>query len=114
MKLEGIISLTLRTGVILSSILVVSGSVLYFVTGNTSILTSSSFGLNQIATGLAVGNPIAIILLGVVVLILTPVLRVFELFLNYLWEKDHLYVLLSFLVLFFMVFGIILLPILRA
>ncbi|MDG6999089.1 MAG: DUF1634 domain-containing protein [Nitrososphaerota archaeon] len=114
MKLEGIISLTLRTGVILSSILVVSGSVLYFVTGSISTLTSSSFGLDQIATGLTAGDPIAIILLGVVILILTPVLRVFELFLNYLWEKDRLYVLLSFLVFFFMVFGIVLLPILRA
>ena len=99
---------------ILSSILVVSGSVLYFVTGNTSTLTSSSFGLYQIVAGLSVASPIAIILLGVVVLIMTPVLRVFELFLNYLWEKDHLYVLLSFLVLFFMIFGIILLPVLRS
>ena len=99
---------------ILSSVLVVSGSVLYFLTGNTSTLTSSSFGLYQIATGLIVGNPIAIIFLGVVVLILTPVLRVFELFLDFLWEKDSTYVLLSFLVLFFMVFGIVVLPILIA
>jgi uncharacterized membrane protein len=109
--LEKQISLTLRIGVILSSLLVIVGLLLYFVEGNRSLAVSNSFSLFQIFTGLASANPLAIILFGVVVLVITPVLRVFELLLSYLGERDRLYVALSFLVFLFMVIGIILLPI---
>lgn len=114
MKLENVISWTLRIGVTLSALLVVSGIVLYFAEGDTSVSVSSSFTVTKIFAGVAQADPLAIILLGVIVLIATPVIRVFELLLNYVWNRDRLYVLLSFLVLFFMLAGIILLPILKA
>lgn len=111
MNLERLIGYTLRTGVILSSLLVVIGSILYFVEGDTSLAVSSNFGVYNVLSELARGDPLAIIFLGVIVLIATPVVRVFELFLSYAWERDKSYILLSFLVLFLMMLGIILLPI---
>jgi uncharacterized membrane protein len=111
-NLEWQISLTLRIGVILSSLLVIIGLGLYFIEGDQSLLVSNSFTLFQVITGLASGNPIAIVLLGVAVLVITPVLRVFELLLSYLGQRDKTYVAFSFLVLLFVVVGIVLLPIL--
>jgi uncharacterized membrane protein len=111
LNLEKIISYTLRIGVILSALLVIIGLAIYFVEGDRNLSVSSSFDFFQVFVGLARGDPLAIMLLGVIVLVLTPLLRVFELVLSYAWERDRLYITLSSVVLLFMVAGIILLPI---
>ena len=110
MRLERVVSLTLRIGVITASVLVVVGLILYFAEGDMSSLVSSNFNVGQVLAGLARADPLSIIFLGVIVLIATPLLRVLELALDYAWERDRIYVLLSLIVLVLMVVGIVLLP----
>ncbi|MEM3637106.1 MAG: DUF1634 domain-containing protein [Conexivisphaerales archaeon] len=113
MKLERIISLTLRIGVISSAILVVSGLVLFYAKGQSTFIPTNSLSASDVPRLLLAGNPEGVILLGVIVLILTPVVRVFELLLDYLWSRDRVYTILSLAVLCLMLFGILALPILR-
>ncbi|MEM3670446.1 MAG: DUF1634 domain-containing protein [Thermoprotei archaeon] len=113
MNLERIISLTLRVGVILSSVLVVSGLTLFYIEGGNSHVNTSMYSLVQLFEGLTSAQPVSLILVGVIVLVATPTLRVLELVLNYVWEKDRLYVLLSGLVLALMLTGIIVVPLIR-
>jgi uncharacterized membrane protein len=111
MNLERIVSLTLRIGVILSSALVILGLILFYVEGRGVTINSSYFDLTRLAYGIAHLDPLAIILLGVLVLVATPVIRVLELGVNYVVsDKDKLYVILSFAVLTLMLVGILLLP----
>jgi uncharacterized membrane protein len=110
MNLEKIISWTLRIGVILSAMLVVAGSITYFLERSTNQAPSSNFSVLLVFQDLLRGNPIALILLGVIVLVATPIARVLELVISYGWEKDRTYTLLSFLVLALMLVGIVLVP----
>ncbi|BBD73079.1 membrane protein [Sulfodiicoccus acidiphilus] len=111
MNLERVVSLTLRTGVILSSALVIGGLVLFYVEGRNTTISSSYFNLSRMAQGLLHLDPLAIIMLGVAVLVATPVIRVLELGINYVAaDRDRLYVALSFAVLALMLIGILLLP----
>ena len=113
MNIEKVVSYTLRIGVILSSALVVTGLALYEIEGKVVLYNSSAFNVLKVLEGVAHANPIALMFLGVMILVSTPVLRVFELFLDYVWRKDKTYGVLSFLVLFFMLIGIIVLPVVR-
>lgn len=113
MRLERVISLTLRTGVIFSTILVVTGLVLYYVENGPSFLPTYEVGILTLFAGLVSLRPEAFILLGVVVLIFTPVARVLELLVEYIWLRDRIYVVLSAMVLSVMLFAILLLPSIR-
>ncbi|MEM0117866.1 MAG: DUF1634 domain-containing protein [Conexivisphaerales archaeon] len=113
MKLERIISLTLRVGVVTSAILVVSGLVLFYISGQSTFTQTSSLSASDVLRLLLAGNAEGVILLGVIVLILTPVARVFELALDYIWSRDKVYIILSIAVLCLMLFGIIVLPVIR-
>ncbi|MDG6925983.1 MAG: DUF1634 domain-containing protein [Nitrososphaerota archaeon] len=111
MNLERVIALTLRIGVVLSASLVAGGLVLFYAEGLANPPASSSFTLPAVIAGVAGGNPVSLMLLGIVVLVITPVLRVSELALNYLWQRDRLYAVISLLVLLLMMVGIVLLPV---
>ncbi|MEM0075428.1 MAG: DUF1634 domain-containing protein [Nitrososphaerota archaeon] len=111
MKLERIISLTLRVGVVSSALLVVLGLLLFYVEGINSFIPTNQLNAFSVFYGLITGNPESIILLGVMVLIATPIVRVLELFLDYVWSKDRLYIALSLAVLMLMLVGVFLLPI---
>jgi uncharacterized membrane protein len=113
MNLQRAVEITLRTGAIVSSALVSFGLVLYFVEGETSLNTTANFSVLQTFQGLSKGDPVAIILVGVVVLVATPVIRIVELLIGYVEERDRMYVMMSLLVLVFMLVGIILLPVIR-
>jgi uncharacterized membrane protein len=113
LKLERIISLTLRIGVISSSLLVVAGLALYLISGAKSFIPTSELSGIQVIKLLTQGSPEGIILTGVMVLIFTPVVRVLELLFDYAWAKDKIYAILSLAVLTLMLFGIFMLPIIR-
>lgn len=113
MRLERIISLTLRVGVISSALLVTAGLVLYYISGVNSFISTASLSGLEVAKLVMRGNPEGIILAGVIVLIFTPVARVFELLVDYAWSRDKIYTLLSLAVLSLMLFGIFVLPIIR-
>ncbi len=101
-KIEFAISLVLRVGVILSvSVIAVGLAVMFYhhgdytsITGHTSYrsLTSLStpfpHSLGQLRTSLAHGDGRGIVVLGVFLLILTPILRVAVGVVSFLYEKD--------------------------
>ncbi|MDG6934330.1 MAG: DUF1634 domain-containing protein [Nitrososphaerota archaeon] len=110
MSLERAISLTLRTGVVASAILVLIGLSLYYAEGTPVMPPTSSLSAFAVFSGLLALKPESVILLGVIVLIATPVVRVLELFIDYLWSRDRIYAVLSALVLTVMLVGITILP----
>ncbi|MEM0121079.1 MAG: DUF1634 domain-containing protein [Thermoprotei archaeon] len=108
--LARVVSLTLRIGVILSSAFVVSGLVLYYLDHDKTVSNTSQYSAVTLLQGLAAGRPEAIILVGVLILVATPIIRVFELGLDFIYKKDKIYIVLSFAVLAVMLIGILLVP----
>lgn len=101
-KVEIVISLVLRSGVILSVLIIVVGLGLMFahhsaylpITGQFSYreLTSKStpfpHSFGSLTHSIAEGEGRGVVALGVLILILTPVLRVAVGVLSFLYEKD--------------------------
>jgi uncharacterized membrane protein len=95
-RMANLISLTLRIGVLISAALIILGLVIYFVaddgpktvddalgkTGEISLVRPST-----ILDGLADGSPEAFIQLGILVLIMTPIVRVA--LTTWLYERQH-------------------------
>jgi uncharacterized membrane protein len=96
---EIFISNALRIGVILSAAIIGLGLILLIITGNSGY-PGSSFPTSpvQIAEGLLLLKPYAVILAGVLILILTPVFRVGISIITFLKEKDYMYVAITSLV----------------
>lgn len=102
-----IISNTLRIGVIIAAVLVVSGLIGFLVLNpNANIYKFNTQNLS--ITNYT--NPLTITLYGVVVLASLPVLIVFEQVIIYSLERDKLYVAISVVVAVIMIFAIIILP----
>lgn len=98
-KVEIIISRCLQIGVLLSAAIILLGLVLFIVTGKSGY-PGVTFPTRPLAVleGAAMLKPYAVILLGLFVLILTPVLRVGVSIFAFLIEKDYLYVGITLLV----------------
>lgn len=99
-RVELLVSRALRTGVLISAFVIVAGLLLFFAAGdggypNNAYPTSFS----AILAGTLALKPFAVILAGLVLLILTPVLRVAVSLLTFVLEQDWLYVGISALVL---------------
>ena len=105
--LEVVIGKLLRTCVIATSAIVVVGGVLYLPGAATSTVSFRAFhaeppelrSVAGILADAANGNGRAIIEAGLLLLILTPVLRVAFSALAFLHERDYLYVVLTLVVL---------------
>ena len=102
-----IISYTLRYGVIISSILIISG-LFIFLLKEPSV--KDVYAFNTTALTLNPLNPLSISLYGLIVLISLPVLIVAEQVIIYASEKDRIYTIVSLIVLSFMLFAILLMP----
>ncbi len=97
----------LRLGVILSVIISLIGFVKLFTEGFKmpkkykllEIGTSSEKVWSQFWETLCKGEGMAIIQLGILILIFTPLMRIIFALIGYLKEKDYLYVLISSIVL---------------
>ncbi|ERI90922.1 hypothetical protein HMPREF1982_03657 [Clostridiales bacterium oral taxon 876 str. F0540] len=91
-EMEIVISNFLRTGVLLSAIVVFIGLSLFLFTGNSGY-SGSYFPTtpSEIFRGLIAFKPYTIILTGLIILILTPVFRVGVSILVFIKEKDFLY-----------------------
>ena len=100
------ISLTLRGGVIAAASLSLLGLALSFRSRQGPARNSAAFPPKEVLSALKHGDPAAIALLGVGVLVLTPALRVLEMALSNLFRRDWLYAALSFSVLALMSAGI--------
>lgn len=96
-RLERAIAAVLRLGSGLSIVLMAAGLVLLLVEGQSDKLQGPRFvGLHSLLTGAASLEPAAIMTLGVLMLLLTPMLRVIAAGISFLiFERDVKYALIS-------------------
>ncbi|HEX3270169.1 MAG TPA: DUF1634 domain-containing protein [Ktedonobacterales bacterium] len=102
-QMDRIISVVLRGGVLLSAGLLIFGAALYFVRvlwgGAPPDPLVFPHSLGDVISGLAHGDPLAILAMGLIVLLLTPVARVIISIFAFARERDWLYVGITTLVL---------------
>ncbi|MBV7273854.1 DUF1634 domain-containing protein [Clostridium sp. PL3] len=92
-EIEIIISKSLRVGVVLSSVVILSGLLMFLISGHSGYSGSSyPTSPRDILAGAAALKPYGIILLGLMILIAIPVFRVGVSIIVFLKEKDYLYV----------------------
>ena len=112
-KVEVIIGKILRIGVITSAIVILIGMGLYFMNG-AGYPSTTQGGVtfidfpkrfSDIFAGIAAGKSYAVIMLGVFLLILTPVLRVVVSIYAFYKEHDTLYVVITTIVLVILMFA---------
>ena len=84
-RLNRTMYLVLVTGMVLSFVTLVVGLIMY--AANPTEGTTLPF--DKIADGIVSGNPIAVIDLGIVILIATPLVRIFAAGITFGMEKDY-------------------------
>ena len=113
--IEQLIGLQLRYGVIIASLVVLTGGLVYlhqygslgmpayhqFIGTKAGFTTASQIGI-----GLKTGNAKSIIQLGVLLLIATPILRIAFSLVGFILEKDKMYIAITLIVLTVMLFSI--------
>ncbi len=122
-KLVNLVSFILRGAVLLSMSCLAVGVILLFVkNGAEGIplshfanyqeynISSNIFPPNKIPNGILTLDPLGFISLGLWVLIFTPVTVLFSSLVDYIYQKNKLYVLLTFLVLFNLFTAIFIIP----
>jgi uncharacterized membrane protein len=105
--LDAKISILLRIGVFTSATVILTGGILFLITRGHVLADYHTFhgvpdhldNLKGILRGVSHGNPMAIIQLGLVLLIATPVARVILSVFAFAAERDYLYVVISSIVL---------------
>ena len=99
---ELIISLVLRGGVLLAAFIIALGVVLfyarYLAVGGRIGPVAYPHTVAAVFAGLGHGDPLAVIALGLLVLLLTPVLRVLVSVVTFALERDRLYTGITLLV----------------
>ncbi len=120
--LDIITSYVLRTGVVASLVLIVSGVILLFVRNGgmgyslsylahfSQTLGSDRIPLSQLPQGIASLDGVYYVTLGLWILIFTPISVVFIAILDFIKEKNRLYVIMSLIVLFNLFFAMLVIP----
>ncbi|TWI94786.1 putative membrane protein [Mucilaginibacter frigoritolerans] len=112
--IEQLIGLQLRYGVVIASLIVLVGGILYLYISGSALLPHYEQFAGEKArfiTGAEIWqgalnlNPKGIIELGVVILIATPVLRILFSLIGFIIEKDRLYIIITLIVLLVMMFS---------
>jgi uncharacterized membrane protein len=114
-KMESVMGRLLQVGVLLSSACVLVGGVLFLRTraagiADYRVFSSEPAELRQVKSlvaALAAGRPEAIIQLGVLLLIATPIARVIFAGFSFAVERDRLYVVVSLVVLGVLMVGLL-------
>lgn len=107
-KTELIISGVLRGGVLLSVAVILGGISYFYVLRYTGMLSHPTFPdtLPAVAAGVLHGDPLAIVVLGLLILLATPVIRVAVSIAAFAIENDRTYVIITALVLAILLFSI--------
>ena len=107
-KTELIISGVLRGGVLLSVAIILGGIAWFFVERYTGRLLHPTFPdtLPAVVKGVAAADPLAVAVLGLLVLLATPVLRVAVSIVAFALEEDRTYVIITTLVLAILLFSV--------
>ncbi len=121
-EFEDVIGWTLRIGVIISAILIIFGFALILIHNGAgpytlnqlvnphSNVNTKTIKFSTIYSGIESLNGVDLILLGLIILIATPVLRVFIGILQFAREKDYLYTIITIIVFFNLMFAIFIIP----
>ena len=115
-RLETLVGVMLRTGVLLAAAVVLIGAAMYLVQSHGVRADYTHFQpepaqfatLHGAATGFLSGDPRSIIMLGLLILIATPVARVGMCVVGFLMERDRLYVAVSSIVLAVLLYSLLL------
>ncbi len=117
MDFEDIIGYALRIGVIISAIFLVAGLLLFFVEKNPAHIAnellysnSSTVNVYRLPAKLSSFNLIYFIYFGLIVLIATPVIRVAIGILQFVHERNRIYVIITVIVFFNLMMAIFVLP----
>ena len=113
-QIETLVGLMLRVGVILAAAVVLTGGVVYLMHTHGPRPDYSHFQgeppvystLHGAATGITTGDPRSIIMLGLLILIATPVARVAMCIVGFLFERDRMYVAVSTTVLLILLYSL--------
>jgi len=97
----------LLIGIVIASIFMATGLVLYILDPSTAVNVVTT-PLNKIPNELKNLNPVAFFSAGIFTVILTPVMRVISLIFSFLQNKEYKYFLISFMVLCIMTISYIL------
>ncbi|MCY0860173.1 MAG: DUF1634 domain-containing protein [Sulfolobaceae archaeon] len=126
MDIYDVIGYTLRIGVIISAILIVTGIVITIIHGSSngypvndwvnpkSPLNSSVFVPINVLKNLDINDGMNFVWLGLMVLIATPVLRVILGIADFAKQRNYLYTIITAIVLFNLLFAIFILPLILA
>jgi uncharacterized membrane protein len=114
-RMEVIMGRLLQVGVTVASLVILAGAVLYLASHRASAADYSVFvsepealrDPGKLRGQIARGDSAALIQLGVLLLIATPVARVIFAVIAFLMERDWLYVAISLIVLTVLVFSLI-------
>jgi uncharacterized membrane protein len=89
-RLSGEVQTTLRVGIVVAAALLLLGIGLALIGGTANILAAPSrISVGSIPTRLLDGNGQAFILLGVLVLVFTPIVRVLVSFAHFTRRRDY-------------------------
>jgi uncharacterized membrane protein len=114
LRIEILVGVMLRTGVMLAAAIVLFGGILYLAHSHGPRPDYSHFNgepvhliaFSGIMHGVAALNPESIIMLGLLVLIATPVARVGMCIVGFLFERDHLYTAVSTIVMLILLYSL--------
>ncbi len=110
-RVERVISVLLRVGVVVSLLVVVAGTVVSFVHHPAYLYSATDLGyltkpggavprtLGDVAAGVRAGRGQAIVVAGLLLLVATPVLRVAVAVVAFLLQKDRVFALITAVVL---------------
>ncbi|MGN6296558.1 MAG: DUF1634 domain-containing protein [Ginsengibacter sp.] len=112
--IEAVMGRLLITGVIISGALILFGGVYYLIEKGFSVPHYKTFvgepsnlrSVKQIFKGVIHFDSLSIIQLGLLLLIATPISRVIFSVIGFFFEKDYLYVVISFMVLIIIAYSI--------
>ncbi len=113
-RLETIIGQLLRSGVLLAAATVFAGGVFYLIQHHADKVNYHTFAagapitrsVSGILQAVAHGESTAIIQMGLLLLILTPIARVGIAIVGFLLERDRLYAVVSLIVLLILAFSL--------
>lgn len=106
---EDLISLSLRVGVLISSLITASGLIFFLLTGYTGYPDSTfPHTLSQVWSGLLQLKPFAIIAAGLLVLLATPIFWVAASMAIFILRKDYQYTFIAGYVLLMLILSLFL------
>jgi uncharacterized membrane protein len=114
-RIETWVGAMLQTGVLLAAVVVLAGGILYLTQNRGPRPNYSEFhgepaqllSVAGVAHGVAAGDARSIIMLGLLLLIATPVVRVAMCVIGFSFERDRLYIAVSAVVLVILLYSLL-------